>query len=119
MSLLSVLGESFAAELLAVFIGGYKLRNPRESFCEGGNLIAEINEQVALWNVDFAASYSHRGILLAARFRDCMVRHETAIAECPEQLVETLCAGMVTDVDMNSVLEPIGFLRQSAREGLT
>ena len=84
MSLLSVLGESFAAELLAVFIGGYKLRNPRESFCEGGNLIAEINEQVALWNVDFAASYSNRGILLAARFRDCMVRHETAIAECPE-----------------------------------
>ena len=60
MSLVSVFGESFAAELLAVFIGGYKLRNPRESFCEGRNLITEINEQVVLRNIDFAASYSHR-----------------------------------------------------------
>ena len=67
ISLVSVFGESFAAELLAVFIGGYKLRNSRESFCKGGNLIAEVNEQVALWNVDFSASYSHRGILLATR----------------------------------------------------
>ena len=40
MSLVTVSGKSFAAQLLAVIVGGYKFRDSRESLRTGGNLVA-------------------------------------------------------------------------------
>jgi hypothetical protein len=48
-----------------------------------------------------------------------VVRYKTAIAKCPKQLVQAFCTSSVTGMDVNRVLEPIGFLRQPACERLT
>jgi hypothetical protein len=119
MSLVSVFGESFAAQLLAVFVRGYKLCNSRESFSKRRNFIAEVNEQVTGFNIAIATTDSDWRVLLIARFRNPVVWHETTIAERPEEFVKALRTGSVAGMDVNRILEPIGFLRQPACEGLT
>ena len=50
MSLLAVGRESFATQLLAVVIGGYKLCDARETPCAGRNIITEIDQQIAYFD---------------------------------------------------------------------
>ena len=56
MSLVTVSGKSFAAQLLAVIVGGYKLRDARERLGAGRNLIAEVDQQVARFDGVFLAT---------------------------------------------------------------
>jgi hypothetical protein len=119
ISLVPVFGESFAAQLLAVFVGGYKFCNPWESLCERRHLIAEVDKQVTGCNIVVATTYRDRGLLRTSGRENCVVRYKTAIAKCPKQLIEAFRTSSVTGMDVNRVLEPIGFLRQPACERLT
>ncbi len=50
MSLVTVCGKSFAAQLLAVIVRGYKLRDPRKSVGTAGDLITKVDQQIAWFN---------------------------------------------------------------------
>lgn len=119
MSLVTVSGESFAAQLFAVIVGGYKLCDPWESLGAGGDLIAKIDQQVTwLYGVVLTTNGHWRG-RLNCRVCAALVRYETAIAKRPQKLVESIGVSTVAGLNMDGILQPICFFRQAACERLT
>jgi len=119
MSLVTVSGESFAAQLLAVIVGDYKLCDPWESLGAGGDLIAKIDQQVAwLYRIVLTTNGHRRGRSIG-RVRAALVRHEAAIAKRPQKLVESVRVSTVASLNMDGVLQSISFLCQAACERLT
>jgi hypothetical protein len=119
MSLVTVCGESFAAQLLAVIIGGYKLCDPRESLGARRNVVAQIDQQITgLHGIVFAADCNRR-FDNSRRVGDSLVRHKTAATECPQQFVKALRIATVACVDMNCIVEAVSLFCQSTRESLT
>jgi exonuclease I len=47
-----------------------------------------------------------------------MVGYETAIAKRPQQIVQAVGFGTRSRVDMNAIVQPVGFFCQPAREHL-
>jgi hypothetical protein len=47
------------------------------------------------------------------------VRHEAAIAKRPQKLVESVRVSTVASLNMDGILQPICFFRQTACERLT
>ena len=119
MSLVTVSGEPFAAQLLAVIVGGYKLCDPWESLGAGGDLIAKIDQQVTwLYGVVLTTNGHWRG-RFASRVCAALVRYEAAIAKRPQELVKSIGVSTVAGLNMDGVLQPISFLCQAACERLT
>lgn len=118
MSLVPVLSVSFAALLLAVFIGGYKLCNSRESLGECRNLVAQVDQQVPGLDSIVAATDRNRRQLSIFGAGEQVVWHKTTIAKRPEQFIHASGIGVVAGVDVHGVLQAIGLLRQPAGEGL-
>lgn len=46
MSPVTILGESFAAQLLALSVGAYKFRHARKSLGNGGDTVAKIDQEI-------------------------------------------------------------------------
>jgi len=119
MSLVTVSGESFAAQLLAVIVGGYKLCDPWESLRTTGDLIAKIDQQVARFNRVVLTTYGHWRESFASRIRAALMRYKAAITKSPQKLVKSIRVSAVTGLNVDGVFQAIGFFRQAACKRLT
>jgi len=119
MSLLTVSGKSFAAQLFAVVVGGYKLRNPWESLGARRDLIAKIDQQVTRFYGVFLTPNGHRRGEFDSRIGAALVRYEAAVPKCPQELIKSIRVSAVAGLNMDSVFQSIRFLGQSACKCLT
>ena len=114
VALVTISDEAPAAFLLAVLVGGYKLRNARKSTRAGRDRVVEIDEQVAGAGVSRIATYGYRRFGSLDARANQVVRHEAAVTKRPEELVQAAGRRFVASVDVHSVLESVGFFGEAA-----
>jgi len=118
MSFVTVFGESFAALAFAVVVGGYKLCNARKSLGKHRNFIAQINQQIPGGDFIVATADGYGGLPVSACIGDHVVWYETAVAKCPQQVIDAFRVGAIDGVNVHGVFQPIRFFGKPARKGM-
>ena len=114
MSLVTVFGKSFSAQLLALLVRGYKFGDSRESLSECRNLVAQIDEQIFRLTMVVFAANCHRRYQVCGRVPEQMVWYEAAVAIRPKQSIQLLSIAAAGGKNVYGIVEPIRFLSQTA-----
>lgn len=116
---LAIINKSFPASGAGVCIRGYDLGDTGKGVCDGWHFIAQVDQQIAVARRRDVAADRDRCGRVGKRSIEDFVWHETPVAEGPEQVVELLHGGAIRDVNVDGVVQAIGFLGEPAGESLT
>ena len=114
----TIINKSLTAASLCVLIGSYDFGNAGEVIRVCGNLLAEIDQQITVAGRSGIATDCDRRRRIIHRCFKNFVGYEAAVPEGPQQFVNSLHHLTIRDVDVDGILQTIGFLGEPAGKPL-
>lgn len=118
MPAVTIINKSFAASGSGVFIGRYNFCNARERLSDRRNFLAQINQQITIPGRRGFATDRDRGRRIVRRAFEYVVWHKTSVPECPQEVIHLLYRLAIGGMNVDSIVETIGFLGKAAGKSL-
>ena len=118
MPALTIINKSFTAPGPDIFVGGYNFCDTRERLRDRRNFLGQVDQQITAPRRCGAATNRDRCRRLGHRSIEYFVGHETSIAKCPQQLIDLFHRLPIRGVNVDGIVESIGFLGEPAGKSL-
>lgn len=114
----TIINKSFTALGPGVFVGGYNFCNTGESRGDCRNFLAQIDQQITIPGRCGLTTDRDRCRSVSRRSAENFVGNETPVPECPQQVIDLLHRLTIRGVNVDGIVETIGFLGKAAGKSL-
>ena len=115
---LTIINKSPAAPGFSVFVGAYNFCNARERFCDRRNFFAQIDQQITVAGRRGFAADRNRCRYIGTGLPEDFMGNKTPVPERPQQVIDLLHRLAVRDVNVNRIVETVGFFGESTGKSL-
>ena len=114
----TIINKSFATAGPGIFVGRYNFCNARERVGDRWNIVAQVNQQITFPGGCWIVPDRNRCRTIVSRVAEHFMWHKAAVPERPQQIIDLLYGLPVRGVNMDCIVESVGFFSQSAGKSL-
>lgn len=115
----TIFDKVLATAFFAFIVRGYNFCDAHKSGGGLGHAVAQVNQQITVNRWHRIAADGYRRHWFAGCMIQDLVRYETAIAEGPQQFIKSRCTLLIRYLNVNGVIQSIGFFSQAAGKTLS